>query len=261
MMETNTAQGIHPVDDYLCSELFPSVWCPGCGIGTVVYSFLEALRETGFESEQFRLLTGSGCTGSIGDYLTLNTERADKRFLLDQAADTLLTKPDSRVVVFMNNADLLISGAEDLARAAKRGARMVVIHINNILYVMTREGLVANTPYTRPSWDGRFELPFNIPAMAIAYGASYVARWTPLHAGWLKYSIIEAFSRKGLALIEAVSPCVLYEGQAGHIGDAVSRIKLYDDHALMNSETEVAQFDIKNSEQIVIGEMVDRGVS
>lgn len=260
-MDAKIKEKIHPVDSYLCSDLFPSVWCPGCGIGTVVYAFLEAMRETGFEPEQFTLLAGSGCTGNIADYLKLNTKRADTRFLLDQAADMVLARPESRMVVFMNNADLLISGAEDLARAAKRGARITVIHINNILYVMTSEGLVANTPYTRPSWDGRFELPFNIPALAIACGASYVARWTPLHAGWLKYSIIEALSRRGLALIEAVSPCVLYEGQAGHIGDAVARIKLYDDHAVMNSETEAKQFDIKNSAQILIGEIIDRGTS
>ncbi|MGD9379894.1 MAG: thiamine pyrophosphate-dependent enzyme [candidate division WOR-3 bacterium] len=260
-METKTARKHHPSDGYLCSELFPSVWCPGCGIGTVVYSFLEALREAGVEPEQFTLLTGSGCTGSIADYVTLNTKRADTRFLLDQAADIVLAQPESRVVVFMNNADLLISGAEDLARAGKRHARIIVIHINNIMYVKTREGLVANTPYTRPSWDGRFELPFNIPALAIASGASYVARWTPLHAGWLKYSIVEAFSKKGLAFIETVSPCVLYEGQAGHIGDAVARIKLYDDHAVMNSEKQTTQFDIKQSAQIMIGEIVDRSAS
>lgn len=257
-MEAKIKEKIHPVDRYLCSDLFPSVWCPGCGIGTVVYAFLEAMRETGSEPEQFTLLAGNGCTGNIADYLKLNTNRADTRFLLDQAADMVLAHPESRVVVFMNNADLLISGAEDLARAVKRGARITVIHINNVLYVMTREGLVANTPYTRPSWDGRFELPFNLPALAIACGASYVARWTPLHAGWLKYSIIEALSKKGLAFIEAVSPCVLYEGQAGHIGDAVARIKLYDDHAVMNSETEIKQFDIKNSAQILIGEIIDR---
>jgi 2-oxoglutarate ferredoxin oxidoreductase subunit beta len=261
MMETKAAKKRHPSDGYLCSELFPSVWCPGCGIGTVVYSFLEALRDAGVEHDRLTLLTGSGCTGSIADYVTLNTQRAGTRFLLDQAADIILAHPESRVVVFMNNADFLISGAEDLARAAKRRARIIVIHVNNIMYVKTSEGLVANTPYTRPSWDGCFELPFNIPALAIACGASYVARWTPLHAGWLKYSIIEAFSREGLALIETVSPCVLYEGQAGHIGDAVARIKLYDDHAVMNSETQTTQFDIKKSEQIVIGEIIDRGAS
>jgi 2-oxoglutarate ferredoxin oxidoreductase subunit beta len=261
MMEIKTVDKIHPVDDFLCADLLPSVWCPGCGIGTVVYSFLEALRETSIDPDGITLLTGSGCTGSVTDYLRLKSQRAKKRFLLDQAGDIGLADPDSVIIVFMNNADLLMSGAEDLARAAKRDARIVVIHINNILYVMTRDGLVANTPYTRPSWDGRFELPFNIPDMAISYGVDYVARCTPLHAGWLKCSIAEALSKKGVALIEIVSPCVLYEGQIGSIGDAVERIRLYDKHTVMNLDARAAQFDIRNSKNIVIGEIIDRNAS
>jgi 2-oxoglutarate ferredoxin oxidoreductase subunit beta len=257
-MPTRTFEVGHPVESLLCAELFPSSWCPGCGIGTVVYSFLEAIRESVIDLDRITLLTGSGCTGSIADYLRVKSQRAETRFLLDQAADMGLANPDSKIVVFMNNADLLISGAEDLARVTKRGARILVIHINNILYIMDKDGLMANTPYTRPSWDGRFELPFNIPHLAISYGAQYVARWTPLHAGWLKYSIVEALSKKGVAFIEVVSPCVLYEGQAGSIGDAVERIKLYDSRAIMNSNVPVAQFDVKNSCNIVIGEIIDQ---
>jgi len=260
-METRTSDRVHPVDSFLCTDLFPSSWCPGCGIGTVVYSFLEAVRECGVDLDRVMLLTGSGCTGSVADYLRVKSQRAETRFLLDQAADTGLVDPDRNIVVFMNNADLLISGAEDLARVTKRGARMLVIHVNNILYVITRDGLVTNTPYTRPSWDGRFELPFNLPELAISYGVHYFARWTPLHAGWLKYSIVEAFSRKGIAFIEVLSPCVLYEGRAGSIGDAVERIKLYDSYAVMNSNARTAQFDIRNSSNIVIGEILDRNAS
>lgn len=260
-METKTFDMVHPVESFLCTDLLPSVWCPGCGIGTVVYSFLEGVRETGINLDRITLLTGSGCTGSVADYLKVKSQRAKTRFLLDQAADIGLADPDSDIVVFMNNADLLISGAEDLVRATKRGARILVIHINNILYITTTDGLIANTPYTRPSWDGRFELPFNIPHLAISYGVHYVARWTPLHAGWLKYSIVEALSKKGVSLIEVLSPCVLYEGQGGRIGDAVDRIKLYDNRTVMNRNTRVAQFDIKKSKKIVVGEIIDRNAS
>ena len=260
-MATEAADKYHPVDGFLCSDLLPSGWCPGCGIGTAVYSFLEAVREAGINPDRITLLTGAGCTGSVVDYVRIKSERAGKRYLLDQAADAWLADQDSVIVVFTNNADLLISGAQDIARAAKRGAKMLVIHVNNFLYIVTKDGLVTNTPYTRPSWDGKFELPFNIPEMAISYGAEYVARWTPLHAGWLKCSIVEAMSKKGLALIEIISPCVLYEGTMGSIGDAVERVKLYDRRSIMGSHSDIGQFDIKYNSDIVIGEIYDRSAS
>ncbi len=261
MTVSEAAEKFHPIDSLLCSDLLPSVWCPGCGIGTVVYSFLEALRQAEIDPTRVKLLAGSGCTGSVIDYVRLESERAAKRYLLDHAADMWLADQDATIVAFMNNADLLISGAADLARAAKRGAKILVIHINNFLYIMTSKGLVANTPYTRPSWDGRFDLPFNIPDMAVSYGADYVARWTPLHAGWLKYSIVEALSKQGIALIEVISPCVLYNGQMGSIGDAVERAKLYDRHSTMNSRMDIVQFDIKKSSDILIGEIFDRSTA
>ena len=256
-METKSRNNIHPVDHVLYTDLLPSVWCAGCGIGTVVYSFIEAIRDAGVDQDTMRLLTGSGCTSSVADYLRMKSKRAKNRYLMDLAADMQLAEPNSNIVVFMNNADLLISGAEDLARAVQRGARILVIHINNILYLLTSAGLLANTPYTRPSWDGKFELPFNIPHLAISYGANYVARWTPLHAGWLKYSIAEAFSKKGVALIEVVSPCLLYEATDGNIGYAVERIKFYDTCAVMKSNAPFRELDIRQSKFITVGEIFD----
>jgi 2-oxoglutarate ferredoxin oxidoreductase subunit beta len=258
-METKAHNNIHPVDHVLCTDLLPSVWCAGCGIGTVVYSFIEAVRDAGIDQDRLQLLTGSGCTSHVTDYLRMRSKRSKNRYLMDLASDMQLAEPDSHVVVFMNNSDLLISGAEDLAHAIRRGARIVVIHVNNILYIMTNTGPLANTPYTRPSWDGNFQLPFNMPHLAISYGANYVARWTPLHAGWLKYSIAEAFAKKGVALIEVVAPCLLYEATGGSIGYAIERIKFYDSCAVMKSNAPLQELDIRESKYIAVGEIFDGG--
>ena len=97
-MGTELADKVHPVDGFLCSDLLPSAWCPGCGIGTTVYSFLEAVREAGIDTDRIILLTGTGCTGSVADYVRIKSERADKRYLLDQAADKWLADQDSVIV-------------------------------------------------------------------------------------------------------------------------------------------------------------------
>ena len=36
----------NPVNKYLRMERMPSIWCPGCGIGTTVNCFARALDES-----------------------------------------------------------------------------------------------------------------------------------------------------------------------------------------------------------------------
>ncbi|MDH4210623.1 MAG: thiamine pyrophosphate-dependent enzyme [candidate division WOR-3 bacterium] len=256
-MESNILERTHPIDDILCTDRLPSVWCPGCSIGTVVYSFAEALREAQIDHESITLITGAGCTACVGDYVNLRSQRSKDRYLLDSAADTKLVDPASRVVVFMNNVDLLMSGARDLARVTRRCVPMLVIYINNILYMLTKDGAVINCPYTRPSWDGKFELPFNVPGLAIEYGARYVARWTQLHAGWLKYSIFEAFSRTGLSLVEIVVPCLVYKTDTGLIGEVSERVRIYDTRTDLHTVDKMHELDVRNPKHIVIGKLFD----
>jgi 2-oxoglutarate ferredoxin oxidoreductase, beta subunit (EC 1.2.7.3) len=37
----------HPLEKYIRSEKMPTIWCPGCGICTIVQSFLKAVDELG----------------------------------------------------------------------------------------------------------------------------------------------------------------------------------------------------------------------
>jgi 2-oxoglutarate ferredoxin oxidoreductase subunit beta len=257
-MSTEAVKKVHPNEKMLRAERLPSEWCSGCGIGIVVYSFIDALQEMRQDQDRVVLLTGSGCTGRVADYLQIRSRRATKKYLIDEAADVALSDPDSLPVVFMDNADLLVSGAEDLQRAIKRNARVLVIHINNIIYILKKDGPRANTPFTRPAPDGSLELPFNMPGLLMSYGASFVARWTPLQAGWLKYSIAEALQKNGFRFIEIVSPCLVYEADQSRIGDAMKKISLFDRQSVRKIDTDVPQFDIRNSGRIVIGKILDR---
>jgi 2-oxoglutarate ferredoxin oxidoreductase subunit beta len=251
---------MHPMDNLLHADLLPSAWCAGCGIGTTVYALAGAVTEARVDPGSILLISGWGCTGRVLDYVNLKVQGSGGRHLLDMAADQMLIDSGQRIIVLMNNADLLISGAEDLARATRRNGRLLIIHINNLIYVMTKDGPVTYTPYTRPSWDGRFELPFNLPGMAMYYGANYEARWTQLHAGWLKYSIIEAFAKNGVSFIEVVTPCLLYDAGEGQISEAFERMRFYDDATTMRTAGRHEDLDIRNSGHMVIGRIYDGDV-
>jgi 2-oxoglutarate ferredoxin oxidoreductase subunit gamma len=54
---------------------------------------------------------------------------------------------------------------------------------------------------------GNFEHPFNLPYLASASGASFVARWTVLHARQLEWSLRKGLAHPGFSFIEVIAPC------------------------------------------------------
>jgi 2-oxoglutarate ferredoxin oxidoreductase subunit gamma len=54
---------------------------------------------------------------------------------------------------------------------------------------------------------GNFEYPFNLPYLAAASGASFVSRWTVLHARQLEWTLREALDYPGFSFVEVIAPC------------------------------------------------------
>ena len=83
----------NPVEKYLRMERMPSIWCPGCGIGTTVNCFARALDGSGFDLDKVAIVSGIGCTGRVAGYLKLDSSRARAqlgwapRWTLERALD------------------------------------------------------------------------------------------------------------------------------------------------------------------------------
>jgi len=248
----------HPFDFFVHTDSIPSVWCAGCGIGTVVYAFLQAVEEAEINPNKMCVVSGLGCTGKVSEYLNCKSYSITDGHVIRYAANLSHEKQDLRVVVYSDNADFLISGAKDFIDTGRRGANLLVIHINNFFYIITENTVIPATPFVRTSPDNNFELPFNVPLLAESCGATYVARWTPFHAGWLKYSMIDVFSRQGFSVIEIISPCLIYYAGSCRIGDAVERMKFYNDNSVMKRGESVENLDIRAHDKIIVGKFVDK---
>ncbi len=249
----------HPADVLLHTDAIPSVWCPGCAIGTVVATFIEAIKEAQIDPDDLCFVSGIGCTAKALDYLKLKKLEVIGRNILTFAAQFKLENPASKVVVVMNNADFLLASADDFIRFAKTNKPLdiVIIHINNLIYTLSQNGATPNTPFVRNTVAGNLEIPFNIPYFAKLSGARYIARWTPFRAGWLKYSIIEAMSKKGLSVIEVIGPCVMYSPDTDKIGDVVQHIDFYNRSPLLKQEKPIEDLDIRNKPNLIIGKFLD----
>ena len=49
---------LNPVEAVLRKDRIPTIWCPGCGIGTTVNSFAYALLGTGVDLKKTAIVSG-----------------------------------------------------------------------------------------------------------------------------------------------------------------------------------------------------------
>jgi 2-oxoglutarate/2-oxoacid ferredoxin oxidoreductase subunit beta len=63
----------NPVEQFLRMDRIPHIWCPGCGIGTSVNSFANALIEAKVDVKNTAIVSGIGCTGRVAGYTKLDS--------------------------------------------------------------------------------------------------------------------------------------------------------------------------------------------
>ncbi|UCC48128.1 MAG: hypothetical protein JSV41_11720, partial [Gemmatimonadota bacterium] len=55
----------HRLLKFLRQEILPTAFCPGCGCGTVLNSFAQAVEELGIDPKDMVFVTGIGCSSWI----------------------------------------------------------------------------------------------------------------------------------------------------------------------------------------------------
>ena len=189
----------HPLDSLIRTDRIPHIWCSGCGTGTVFASCLTALNSSGLELQKATMVSGIGCSGRAAGYIKLDSFHTTHGRAIPFATGLKLGNPELKVIVFSGDGDLFAIGGNHFIHAARRNMDMTVICVNNLNYGMTGGQVAATTPYKAKSTTtpyGNAEDPFNLPLLAFASGATYVARWSMLHIRDLTDCIEEALLKK-----------------------------------------------------------------
>ena len=89
----------HIADDYVRTERMPHIWCPGCGIGTVVNCLVEALKDADIDRDKTQIVSGIGCTGRVAGYIDMDSYHTTHGRAIPFATGLALGNPDLKVVV------------------------------------------------------------------------------------------------------------------------------------------------------------------
>jgi 2-oxoglutarate ferredoxin oxidoreductase subunit beta len=208
-------------DKYLRLEMFPHIWCPGCGCGIVMKSLIRAIDRLGLRKDDVCMVSGIGCSSRLTGYVDFNTLHTTHGRPIAFATGVKLAKPSLSVIVVTGDGDALAIGGNHFIHAARRNMDLTVLLFNNATYGMTGGQLAPTTPTGKvasTARQGSIDPPFDACRLATAAGATYVARGTSYHTQQLDRLIEGGIKHKGFALIEILENCNTYYGRPNKIG-------------------------------------------
>jgi 2-oxoglutarate ferredoxin oxidoreductase subunit beta len=261
MNEAERPEEKNPMEDFLRMDRIPHIWCPGCGIGTVVTSFADALKKSDLDLNKVAVVSGIGCTGRVAGYVKFDSFHSTHGRAIPFATGLKLANPDLKVVVFSGDGDIAGIGGNHLIHAARRNMDLTVICVNNFNYAMTGGQVAATTPITAnlsTAPYGNFEYPFSLPYLVETCGATYVARWTALHIRRVTKSIQEALAKKGFSFIEVITPCVTLYARRNRLGDGLNLLKYYYDKSEIQHGADTRTVGIDFQGKLIVGKFVDK---
>jgi 2-oxoglutarate ferredoxin oxidoreductase subunit beta len=261
MFEVEESIPLNSVEAYLRTDRLPHIWCPGCGIGTTVNCFANALDTSGLDLDKVVVVSGIGCTGRVAGYTNLDSFHTTHGRAIPFATGLKLANPELKVVVYSGDGDLVAIGGNHFIHAARRNLDMTVILVNNFIYGMTGGQVAPTTPFSATASTtphGNFEQPFNLPYLAESSGAVYVARWTSYHVRYVSKAIKEALLKKGFSFIEILAPCPTLYSRRNKLGDGLEQMVYYKENSEIRhgADTKTVALDFQG--KIIVGKFVDK---
>ncbi len=192
-------------------------WCPGCGDYAILAQMKKVLPELGIPKENFVFVSGIGCSSRFPYYMDTYGVHSIHGRAPTIASGIRLANPDLKVFIITGDGDGLSIGGNHFIHLCRRNIDVTVILFNNRIYGLTK-GQYSPTSVkgqiTKSSPYGSLENPFNPVLMALASGATFVARTidrNPKH-------MIEVFKRaaehKGTSFVEVLQNCVIFNDGA-----------------------------------------------
>ena len=192
------------------SDVSP-VWCPGCGHFAVLSAVTKALAYLKLNKEDVALISGIGCSSRLPAYVDGYGFHGVHGRALAVASGLKAARPDLTVIVAGGDGDGFSIGGNHFLHACRRNMDMAYIVMDNEVYGMTKG---QASPTTQPDWAKSKLTPhgtgirrFQPPAIALAAGASFIARGFAGDPNGLTKLLVEAIQHPGFAFLHVLSPC------------------------------------------------------
>ncbi|MEN8128583.1 MAG: thiamine pyrophosphate-dependent enzyme [Pseudomonadota bacterium] len=222
-------QKLKPRPKYYKSDIKP-VWCPGCGHFAVLSALTKALAHLALPREQVALVSGIGCSSRIPAYAQVYGFHGIHGRALALASGLKAVRADLTVLIAGGDGDGFSIGGNHFLHACRRNMDMTYIVMDNEVYGMTKG---QASPTTAPDWvsskmtpSGTGIRPFQPAAIALAAGATFIARGFSGDPNGITHLLVQAIEHPGFALIQILSPCLTFRPEQREWKNIVSEFSV-----------------------------------
>jgi 2-oxoglutarate ferredoxin oxidoreductase subunit beta len=187
-------------------------WCPGCGNFGILKALNQALVELEIEPHQLLMVSGIGQAGKLPHYSRGNIFNSLHGRSVPPAIGAKIANPELVVIAVSGDGDAYGEGGNHFLHTARRNHDITYMVHNNQVYGLTKGQtsptsdlgfITKTTPYGASP-------PINPIAIAIAAGATFVARGFAGNVDHLAGLIKSGIQHRGFAIIDILQPCVSF---------------------------------------------------
>ena len=188
-------------------------WCPGCGDFGVVAAVEIALKRLKIPSHNVVIVSGIGCSSNLPHFLSSYGFHGIHGRALPIAEGVRWSNHELTVLATGGDGDGFGIGAGHFVHTMRRNVDMTYVTMDNQIYGLTT-GQASPTSMmgqkTKSTPAGVIENPIDPISLALAAGATYVARGFSGDVKHMADLIAAGIQHKGFAFVDAMSPCVTY---------------------------------------------------
>ena len=192
-------------------------WCPGCGDYSILAQMQKMLPELRIPRENLVFISGIGCSSRFPYYVETYGFHSIHGRALTLATGLKTARPELKVFVITGDGDGLSIGGNHLLHAMRRNVDLTVVLFNNRIYGLTK-GQYSPTSemgkVTKSSPYGTTERPLNPIRVALAAGATFVARSVDRDTHHLEETLYKAAQHKGVSFVEVYQNCNIFNDGA-----------------------------------------------
>jgi len=186
-------------------------WCPGCGHFTALHGLYEAVERLKIQPKDFVLVSGIGCSGRFPFFIKGFGLHGLHGRALPIATGVKIASPELTVVVVGGDGDGVGIGGGHFPHAARSNFNLTYILLDNSIYGLTKGQISPTSPMGMKSGTspyGNIARPLNPTTLALAYGATFVARVFSRERDMVSQIITQAIQHKGFSFVHDLSPCI-----------------------------------------------------
>jgi 2-oxoglutarate/2-oxoacid ferredoxin oxidoreductase subunit beta len=188
-------------------------WCPGCGDFGVLSAIQKALVELQIPNHNVVAISGIGCSSNLPGFINTYGMHTLHGRALAVATGLKLANHELTVLVTGGDGDGFGIGGNHFVHAMRRNIDLLYIVLDNQIYGLTT-GQTSPTSRigmkTKSMPFGNIEAPVNPISLALAVGATFVARGYSADQKHLTELIKRGIEHKGFSFLDVFSPCVTY---------------------------------------------------